>query len=157
CPSRARSESSSAVSGPPPTAYSAALRARLGQASGIGPRGRPMSTPRRTWVAVAALLALAGPAAAGAPPVRGKLGRLLQSEPINLANWAKWSPRLRAWSGAHVQDADPAFQRAFGFIKKVHSLKGDRPILPKGLDRDAVAWMLLAGAFLGDSRSPLGR
>ena len=59
-------------------------------------------------------------------------------EPITLANWEKWSPRLREWSGEYAQAADPAFQRAFDFLKKVRAVKGDRPVLPKELPMRAI-------------------
>ncbi len=111
----------------------------------------------RAAVPLTALFVLAGLAFADPPPPRDELNKLLLREPINLANWPKWSARLREWSGEHVQAADPAFQRAFAFLKKVIAVKGNRPTLPKELDRDAVAWMLAAGVYLGDSRSPFGR
>jgi Zn-dependent protease with chaperone function len=111
----------------------------------------------RAAVPLAALFLFAIPVAADPPPDPKALKELLKREPINLANWAKWSKRLREWSGEHSQAADPAFQRAFAFIKKTQSVKGDRPVLPRELDRDAVAWMLVAGVYLGDSKSPFGR
>jgi tetratricopeptide (TPR) repeat protein len=116
-----------------------------------------MKARRCTFAPLAALFLLAGPAPADPPPPRAQLQKLLQREPINLASWPAWSKRLREWSGEHAQAADPAFQRAFGFLKKVQSFKGDRPVLPRELDRDAVAWALTAGLYLGDAKSPFGR
>jgi Zn-dependent protease with chaperone function len=115
-----------------------------------------MSIPRCAWMSVAALLVLAGAAAAG-PPRREQVEDLLRREPINLTTWPKWSPRLREWSGEHIAAADPAFQRAFDFLKKVQAIKGDRPTLPRELERDPVAWALVAGMYLGDGKSPFGR
>src|SRR5262245_37141955 len=115
-----------------------------------------MNTLLRAAALLAALLAAGGRAAADPPPPPDELNRLLKDQPINLGSWAEWSPRLRAWSGEHTGAAGPAFQRAFDFLKKVQKVKGDRLTLPKQLDRDAVAWMLLAGMYLGDSHSPFG-
>src|SRR5262249_58222202 len=78
-------------------------------------------------------------------------------EPIKAANWGRWAGRLREWSGEHFQAASPAFSAAFNYIKGQHKLTGgDRLTLPKGLARDAVAWMALAGAYLHDSKPKLG-
>src|SRR5438270_745782 len=93
-----------------------ALRGRGLTAPGQG--GLLMKTLLRTSAMLAALLVLAAHAPADPPPPPGELTRLLKDEPINLANWAKWSPRLREWWGEYAQAADPAYQEAFRFIKK---------------------------------------
>src|SRR5262245_53929071 len=110
-----------------------------------------MKTPLRSSLALTLLLLPAGRAAADPPPSESELKKLLADEPVNQANWWKWSPWLRAWSGEHFQSAWPAFQQALKWVKDRHQLTGGRPNLPKDLQRDAVAWMLLAGAYLHDT------
>jgi Zn-dependent protease with chaperone function len=108
-----------------------------------------MKSPTIPCISLAVLLLAAGLAGADAPP--GNLDQMLQSEPINAANWSKWSPRLREWSGEHYEAALPAFRRAVEFVKgQQKDPTGARPGLPKNLEKDPVAWMLLAAAYLDD-------
>jgi Zn-dependent protease with chaperone function len=116
-----------------------------------------MNALPRTPLAVALLLLAAPAAAADAPPPRPQLEQLFRDEPINLASWPAWSARLREWSGEHFEAAFPAFGRAFEFVKRQHRVEGGRrPTLPRALERDAVAWMVLAGSYLHDSRPAQG-
>jgi Zn-dependent protease with chaperone function len=92
--------------------------------------------------------------AAAAPPP-GDLPQRLQREPI-AENWQKWSPRLREWSGEHFDAAWPAWTQAFDFIKAQAKVSGNRLQLPRNLERDAVAWMTLAGAYLHDEQPGQG-
>jgi Zn-dependent protease with chaperone function len=104
------------------------------------------------WVPLGALLLLAAEGRADAPPPN--LDQMLTSQPINAANWTKWAPRLREWSGQYYEAAAPAFQQAFRFIKgQQKDPTGARPGLPRNLEKDGVAWMVLAGAYLDDPRA----
>lgn len=118
-----------------------------------------MSAPTRVLLASAiALLVIAGVGAAP-PPGQAELEQMLRDEPMNLANWSKWAPRLREWSGEHFEAAAPAFQAAFAFMKaQAAGPKNRRPgnVLPRQMDRDAVAWMVLAGSFLHDGKPSAG-
>ncbi len=106
-------------------------------------------------VPLGAVLLLAGFAAADAPP--GNLDKLLKSEPINAANWSKWATRLRDWSGESYEAAQPAFEKAFEFIRgQQKDPTGGKPGLPKTLEKDPVAWMVLSGAYLNDPNPKLG-
>src|SRR5581483_4094 len=100
----------------------------------------------RTTFATILLIGLGLPALAAPPPAPAELQQLLQREPISAANWAAWSGRLREWSNEDFQPAFPAFQQAFEFVRK-QSAK-----FPRNMDRDAVTWMVLAGASLHDSQ-----
>ena len=98
------------------------------------------------------LLLTAGPLAAQEPepaPAADELTQLLQREPINLANWPKWSPRLRAWSGAHLTATMPAFEEAFQFTRAHRFTFRFHPKY-RNLNGDAVALMVLGGSFLHD-------
>src|SRR4051794_9956336 len=92
---------------------------------------------------LAALLLPATTVIADPPPPHPELNRLLQREPIDLKNWSKWTPRFREWSNEHFAAAFPAFNKGFQFVKSQRTINGDRLTLPRSLDRDAVAWMLL--------------
>jgi Zn-dependent protease with chaperone function len=112
-----------------------------------------MNTLRRATLLLVALLLAAGGAVAGPPPA--DLPQLLQREPI-ADHWAGWAPRLREWSGEHFQAAWPAWKQAFDFIKGQAKAHGTRPNLPRNLERDPVAWMVLAGAYLHDAKPAQG-
>ncbi|HKB40554.1 MAG TPA: M48 family metalloprotease, partial [Gemmataceae bacterium] len=100
---------------------------------------------------VAALLVTPVGVAADPPPPEKELNQLLKREPINRENWSTWVPRLREWSGEHFSAAFPAFVKAFGYIKTRHQMPGGKRLtLPKELEKDPVAWMVLAGAYLHD-------
>jgi Zn-dependent protease with chaperone function len=111
----------------------------------------------RCLTLLSVLLFVASEIGADPPPDKSELNKLLKAEPINTANWAKWSPRLRAWSGEYFEAASPAFQRGFTFIKSQHKAQGDNVSLPRPLDKDAMAWMLLAGAYVHESKPELGK
>jgi Zn-dependent protease with chaperone function len=102
-------------------------------------------------------MALPGTLRASPPPSQGELKRQLRRQPVDLAHWAEWSPRLRDWSGQHFKAAFPAFSAGMNLVMRQHRIQGDRLTLPKPLDEDAVAWMLLASAFLRDSKPRLGQ
>jgi Zn-dependent protease with chaperone function len=115
-----------------------------------------MNAVLRKSLPVLGLLFLARGACADPPPP-AELSKLLKSEPINTANWPRWSARLRAWSGEHFHAAFPAFTRAFDFVKQqLKDPTGNRLDFPPALRNDAVAWMLLAGAYLHDAKPRLG-
>jgi Zn-dependent protease with chaperone function len=113
-----------------------------------------MNAIRHTLVLLAATLLPSAGVAAPPPP---DLGQLLSREPMSAANWSRWSPRLREWSGEHYEAAVAAFREAFAFIKAACTGPGGRPRgMPRELERDAVAWMVLAGAYLDDPHPARG-
>jgi Zn-dependent protease with chaperone function len=113
-----------------------------------------MSTSQGNFVLLAVVV-MAGAAGAAPPPV--DLPQLLQHEPLNAPNWAKWSDRLHDWSGEHYAAAAPAFEKAFDFLRAATTgPDGKRRGMPKTLEKDAVAWMVLAGAYLNDPQPAQG-
>ena len=80
-------------------------------------------------------------------PTMDELVKLLKDEPFTVANWPTWQPRFRAWFDQHLAETKPAFDQAVAFLKGQLDAKGN---LPKTLNKDAVAWMLLGAATLHD-------
>jgi Zn-dependent protease with chaperone function len=117
-----------------------------------------MNSNLRTAVCVTAVLLMTSRAGAAAPPAKAELEAMLRSEPITAENWPTWSRRLQDWSGEHFDAAFPAYARAFEFVKVWQGKSAnDRRKAPwKAVEDDAVAWMLLAGSYLHDSKPGLG-
>jgi Zn-dependent protease with chaperone function len=96
--------------------------------------------------ALLGVVLLCGTAAAQGPP------GLAELPPLTAATWPKWSERLRGWSGADYEQAQPAFARAFEFIRtQQKTQQGNRVSLPKAMEKDPVAWMVSAGSYLNDT------
>src|ERR1043166_6755268 len=98
---------------------------------------------------VTAVVLIGGLTQAAAPPPAAELAKLLDSEPISSGNWPQWSPRLRDWSAEHFEAASPAFLKAFDHFRSLPKATTGKS-LPKEMEKDAVAWMILAGALLTD-------
>src|SRR5207244_3483119 len=74
-------------------------------------------------------------------------------EPLSLAAWPAWRTRLLAWLNDPGPSAEPAFAAARDFLRRQ---AGDRAQLPRALEKDALAWLLLAQAFLDESNRGAG-
>src|ERR1700677_253552 len=93
----------------------------------------------RLFLATVVAAALYAPVWADDPiPTPEALGQLLQREPISLASWPAWRPRLERWAWGHLNETSLAFVQAFQFIQSQKDDSGRwKPPAEKVLDRDA--------------------
>jgi Zn-dependent protease with chaperone function len=103
---------------------------------------------RRRSGALLALLLVTAPGTADPVPESAALAALLQREHLTMATWPAWRERLRDWSSEPRDRTDVAFKAAREFIKSQLDSRGK---LPKPLEKDALAWMLLGEAYLSDA------
>ncbi len=109
----------------------------------------------KTAVSIVMLLWAAGVALTEPPPAEADLEQWLRREPLDKASWPRWAARLREWSAESFEQARPAFRAGYQFVKPDKGLQ-KRLAVPKQLTKDAVAWMLLAGAYLEEAPASKG-
>src|SRR5262245_66482993 len=105
-------------------------------------------------VLAAALLVGPGTPAPAQAPSASQVQSLLNKEPVNTANWSKWSERVRGWIGPDYPAAGPALDAARKFVRD--STTGTAK-LPKTLEGDPVAWALLGDAYLKEGSGKDGK
>ncbi len=78
-------------------------------------------------------------------PTSAEVKALLKSEPINDANWPAWRQRLISWFGDRSRQTDEAYKEA---ARYVGARAGNNRGLPARLERDHIAWYMLANHYL---------
>jgi Zn-dependent protease with chaperone function/Flp pilus assembly protein TadD len=90
------------------------------------------------------------PAGRPSVPSPAEMSKLLRQEKFTLETWPAWSKRLQDWGGRETQNTRRAFEEARKFIKGQANVQGQ---LPRPLERDAIAWMLLGESCLRDANA----